>query len=257
MKWPKVPSHQQGRDEHHPPDQEAGQDGCVGRAWRALHHAGFGGLEGQRQGQGHGGDHVHPQDLHRGERQGQAQQDGGDDGERLAAVGGQQEEDGLAQVVVDGAAFLHGVGDGGEVVVGQHHLGGLLGRLGALDAHGHAHVGALEAGASLTPSPVMAVTWPLAWMARTRRSLCSGWRGRRRRPRAPFAHKTRRRDLVQLASGDHVAAGVDAQVPAMARAVTAWSPVIIFTTMPAAWHSATASMASSRGGSMMPHRATR
>ncbi|MCY1303551.1 hypothetical protein D9M70_532640 [compost metagenome] len=43
----------------------------------------------------------------------------------------------------------------------------------------------------------------------------------------------------------------------MARAVSAWSPVIIFTAMPARRHSATAAMASSRGGSMMPTRASR
>ena len=43
----------------------------------------------------------------------------------------------------------------------------------------------------------------------------------------------------------------------MVRAVTTWSPVIILTRMPACWHSATAVMASSRGGSMMPVRPRR
>ena len=43
---------------------------------------------------------------------------------------------------------------------------------------------------------------------------------------------------------------------AMAAAVTAWSPVIIFTRMPAEWQAATARMASSRGGSMMPASAS-
>jgi hypothetical protein len=36
--------------------------------------------------------------------------------------------------------------------------------------------------------------------------------------------------------------------------VTAWSPVIIFTTMPAAWQVRTAPMARARGGSIMPTR---
>ena len=35
--------------------------------------------------------------------------------------------DELLHVVVDGAALFHGGHDGGEVVVGQHHLGGGLG----------------------------------------------------------------------------------------------------------------------------------
>ena len=36
--------------------------------------------------------------------------------------------------------------DGGEVVVGQHHLGGLARRLGALPAHRDADIGALQRG---------------------------------------------------------------------------------------------------------------
>ena len=38
----------------------------------------------------------------------------------------------------------------------------------------------------------------------------------------------------------------------MAAAVTAWSPVIMRTSMPALWHLAMASLASARGGSTMP-----
>jgi len=53
----------------------------------------------------------------------------------LGAVGRQQERDRLTDVVVDPASLLHCPFDGGEVVVGQHDIGGLLGRLGALDAH--------------------------------------------------------------------------------------------------------------------------
>ena len=42
----------------------------------------------------------------------------------------------------------------------------------------------------------------------------------------------------------------------MVRAVSTWSPVIIFTRMPARWQSSTARIASSRGGSTMPTRAS-
>ncbi len=38
----------------------------------------------------------------------------------------------------------------------------------------------------------------------------------------------------------------------MAAAVTAWSPVIIRTSMPALWHLAIAALASARGGSTIP-----
>ena len=54
------------------------------------------------------------------------------------------EADVAHQVVVQGAALLDGLDDGREVVVGQDHHRGLLGDLGAGDAHGHADVGHLE-----------------------------------------------------------------------------------------------------------------
>ena len=43
---------------------------------------------------------------------------------------------------------------------------------------------------------------------------------------------------------------------AIASAVTAWSPVIMRTWMPAAWAIAIAAFASARGGSTMPTRAS-
>ncbi len=56
------------------------------------------------------------------------------------------EADELDDVGVDGAALLDRADDGGEVVVGQHHVGGFLGDLGAGDAHGHADVGGAQRG---------------------------------------------------------------------------------------------------------------
>jgi hypothetical protein len=106
--------------------------------------SGLGRLEGQRQAQGHGGDQIDPENLHRSDGQGQAQQNRRDDDNRLTAVGRQGPGNDLAQVFVDGAPFLDGGDDGGEVVVGQHHACGLLGGSRAGDAHGHTDVGPLE-----------------------------------------------------------------------------------------------------------------
>ena len=64
----------------------------------------------------------------------------------MGAIGREDEEDGFLEIVIDGAPFLDGVGDGSEVVVGQHHGGGFLGGFGAFDAHGDADVGAFEGG---------------------------------------------------------------------------------------------------------------
>ena len=57
---------------------------------------------------------------------------------------GHLEADVAHQVVVQRPALLHGAHDRREVVVGQDHHRGLLGDLGAGDAHGDADVGRLE-----------------------------------------------------------------------------------------------------------------
>ena len=144
-------SEEQRRDQHDVPDQFAGQQRLVARAGRAAHGAGFGRLEGQREPQRDGGDQVDPEDLHRGDRQRHAGEERHDDGHRLARIGGQRPADDLLDVVVDGAPLAHGRGDGGEVVVGQHELGGLLRRFAALQAHGDPGIGALQRGRVVHP----------------------------------------------------------------------------------------------------------
>jgi hypothetical protein len=94
--------------------------------------------------------------------------------ERLGPVGRQDEEDRLLQIVVDGAALLDRPLDGREVVVGQDHLDALLAASVPLIPMAMPMSACFSAGASFTPSPVMATTSPAAWSARTRRSLCSG-----------------------------------------------------------------------------------
>ena len=47
-------------------------------------------------------------------------------------------------VVVDGSSLLNSLHDGGEVVVGEDHVGGLRGDLSAGNAHGDSDLGLLE-----------------------------------------------------------------------------------------------------------------
>ena len=135
--------HQQG-DEQHPPAQLPAQQGRARISGRAAHQVGLGRLEGQGQGQGDGGDHVDPEDLQGGDGQCHAHGDCAEQHQGLTRIGRQYEQQRFLQVVVDRATFFDGVAKGGEVVVGQHHLRRLLSRLGALDAHGHADIGAFE-----------------------------------------------------------------------------------------------------------------
>ena len=112
----------------------------------------------------------------------------------------------------------------------------------------------LSAGASFTPSPVMATNSPCTCRACTMRIFCAG---------STRAYTRTWRTLAMRVSSSSVdrsapvstAASAAATMPkrsAMARAVAGWSPVIITGVMPAAMHSRTASSASERGGSIKP-----
>ena len=113
---------------------------------------------------------------------------------------------------------------------------------------------ALRAGASFTPSPVMATTSPLARSSCTRRSLC--W-GLRRAHRSTWRSRSLREASSSPSSCAPVMTSGRSDRPtcwAMARAVAGWSPVIMITRTPARRHSASAAGTSVRGGSA---RATR
>lgn len=92
----------------------------------------------------------------------------------------------------------------------------------------------LRAGASLTPSPVMATTWPWDCRALTMRSLCSGVTlaktdaCRTASRNSSSLRLSRSRPVRTGASG-----GEMTSYWPIARAVRAWSPVIISTRMPA------------------------
>ncbi len=135
---------QRQADEDHPPHAKTGEQGAVYRTRHALHHIRLVRLEGAHQAQCHRGDHIDPQDLRCRDRHREADEDRDHDHQALRHVGRQEEQDRLFDVVVHRAPFLDGGADRREVVVGQHHFGGLLGDLGALDAHRHADVGFLQ-----------------------------------------------------------------------------------------------------------------
>ena len=113
-------------------------------ARRLVHDAGACGIQRKR----YGGRAVHddrdPQDLQCGERLRQARERREEYGQDRADRRRELEADELQDVVVQRAALSHRADDGGEVVVGQHHGGGLLGHRRAADAHRHADVGLLQ-----------------------------------------------------------------------------------------------------------------
>ena len=114
---------------------------------------------------------------------------------------------------------------------------------------------AFRAGASLTPSPVMAATMPRLCQARTMRSLCSGDTRAYTENRSTscssssWGMKSKSSPVRAVSPGRNMSSS-----RAMATAVILWSPVIITGRMPARWHRCTASRTSSRGGSIIPTR---
>ena len=148
----KVHAHKEARQHQHGDDQTldhavqahvTGKDTVLGVARLALHDVALGVLHAQRERGEAVGDQVHPQQLHRLE-DGKADERGDKHREHLGKVGRKQELDDLADVVVDATALFAGTDDGGEVVVGKHHVGNVLGDVGAGDAHTDADVGALD-----------------------------------------------------------------------------------------------------------------
>ena len=142
----------QRSDRHHgalgaePDPVVAGEDRRADRARRAGHQAAGGLVEAERDRERDVDDHVQPQDLQRVQRGavGDADDPGADEDRDVGDQGRHLEAQVLQQVVVEGAAVGDGADDRGEVVVGQDHHRGLLGDLGAGDAHGHADVGGLQ-----------------------------------------------------------------------------------------------------------------
>ena len=111
------------------------------------------------------------------------------------------------------------------------------------------------AGASLTPSPVMAVMCPRRLKARTIFSLSLGLT----RAKTVVSSMTRSSSasLMAESSPPERTRSPGRQMPvsrAMAQAVALWSPVIITVLIPAFRLRETASLASFRGGSIIPAR---
>ena len=110
-----------------------------------------------------------------------------------------------------------------------------------------------SAGASLTPSPVIATTCSCGLQRLDQPQLVLG-RGAGehvdlRRARGAARRRPSPRSRPRSAPPPEVSSPSSS---AIASAVSAWSPVIILTSMPARRQSATAAIASGRGGSMKP-----
>mmetsp|Transcript_43407 Transcript_43407/g.88794 ORF Transcript_43407/g.88794 Transcript_43407/m.88794 type:complete len:372 (+) Transcript_43407:361-1476(+) len=144
---PDVPpdrGHPDVRARHQVPGEHPAVDELISaRARRARHDARLGRVEGQRRCREAVRYQIHPQERDRAQDLGQAKDDGEEHTHHLPDVRRDQVPDEGLGVGVDGSALFHCSDDGGEVVVGQHHLRCPLCHRSAT-AHGNANVSSLE-----------------------------------------------------------------------------------------------------------------
>ena len=122
-----------------------GEDPRLGVPGLPLHQIRLTLFHPQRQRREAVGNEIDPQQMHR-LQDGKAQKRREENTQHLAQVGRQQELDGLADVVIDPPPFLHRRNDGGEVVVGQHHIRHVFRHVRTGDAHADADVRRLDGG---------------------------------------------------------------------------------------------------------------
>ena len=92
------------------------------------------------------GDEVQPQQLQGKQGDGHAHDRGEDHDRHFRDVAAEDVADEFADVVEHDPAVADGGDDGGEVVVLEHHVGGVLGDVGTGDPHRHADVGLFQCG---------------------------------------------------------------------------------------------------------------
>ena len=128
-----------GAGEHGPADHALA-------AWPrgTVHQPGLGGLAAERQRGQDVGAQIDGEYLHdgQGQRDRSASQREDEERQHLGHGVGEDVADELADVVVDPPASRDSRDDRGEVVIGEHHRGGLAGHVGPGASHGHANVGA-------------------------------------------------------------------------------------------------------------------
>ena len=114
---------------------------------------------------------------------------------------------------------------------------------------------ALRAGASLTPSPVMATMWPSLFRLRAMRILCSGLTLANTRTSSMRSSSSSSVSSSTSAPSMTEAGVSSSMMPislAMATAVILWSPVTMTERMPAPWAVLMARGTSSLAGSIIP-----
>ena len=138
-----------GGGDHKPLDADAAEEGLCQDALTPgpglFPHDLIGmGLQPQRDGGQGVCQQIDEQQMDRRKGHRQSQQGGVQHRQDPGGIAGEQELNGPLDVGIYVPAVLHGLHNGGEVIIRQHHTGGVLGDLRSRDAHGNADVRLLQ-----------------------------------------------------------------------------------------------------------------
>jgi len=128
-----------GLDEHVAP-HDAADEACVALVGLSAEEVGSGELGAEGEGAHGVHDEVHPEHHHRVKGRLRAQEGGRKGGDQGHNVDSELELEELADIVEHAAAPHHRFDDGAEVVVHDDDVRGLLGHIGAAEAHGQPHL---------------------------------------------------------------------------------------------------------------------
>mmetsp|Transcript_14088 Transcript_14088/g.38770 ORF Transcript_14088/g.38770 Transcript_14088/m.38770 type:complete len:974 (+) Transcript_14088:288-3209(+) len=126
-------------------EEEASDDALSDHAWLLVHDTILSWFDGGDESKGDGTDQVTVEDLDWGEWGIiQTAKETEEDGHSLGVVDWSVDEEDLAEVVPDDTTLTDSGNDGGEVIIGEDHLGSLAGDIGSFLAHGDSHIGGLQ-----------------------------------------------------------------------------------------------------------------
>jgi len=115
----------------------------LGVSWDSVHDIKLWVLVGERDGWNHISTKIDTEDKYGGEWKWNLEQDEEDEWQDLWNVGGKSVGNGFLQVIEDESTLFNTVNNGGEVIVQQKHIGGVLGNIRS-GSHSNTDIGFLD-----------------------------------------------------------------------------------------------------------------
>lgn len=144
-----VCSHRHKRDEEaligNIKPESPGKNPVLCTARLAAHQIGFALFHAECKSREAVGNQVDPKQVHRLQNH-EAEKRSQEHAEHLAHIGAEQELDGLADVIINAAAFANRANNGGEIIICKHHVSNVFRYIRSSDSHADTDICAFDAG---------------------------------------------------------------------------------------------------------------